>query len=112
MRNSISIPGSLTSAFHSKAEYSFDLESSLSFFSPADVAVLRWSYKHAREMLRRMDAYRGLFAGHHPKFPQGSEAANEFETNGPVDISAPDIVYTAEDDEAIDDYHKEFSGYS
>ncbi|KAJ7761998.1 GMC oxidoreductase-domain-containing protein [Mycena maculata] len=72
---------------------------------PEDVAVLRWSYKWSREMARRMESYRGEFAAEHPLFPAGSAAAC-FETKGPVPVSAPDIVYSAEDDEAIDNYHR------
>ncbi len=74
--------------------------------SPADLAVLRWAYKHSREFARRMSAYRGYTAAAHPLFPKGSEAATEFEVQGPVAISAPDIDYTEEDDAAIDDYHR------
>ncbi|KAJ6520924.1 GMC oxidoreductase-domain-containing protein [Mycena vulgaris] len=70
-----------------------------------DVAVLRWSYKWSREMARRMDSYRGEFAPEHPQFAAGSPAAC-VEADGPVPLSAPDIVYSAEDDEAIDRYHR------
>ncbi|KAK0236115.1 GMC oxidoreductase-domain-containing protein [Armillaria nabsnona] len=73
---------------------------------PADLAVLRWAYKHSREFARRMSAYRGYTVAAHPLFPKGSEAATEFEVQGPVAISAPDIDYTEEDDAAIDDYHR------
>ncbi|KAJ7707466.1 GMC oxidoreductase-domain-containing protein [Mycena rosella] len=72
---------------------------------PEDVAVLRWSYKWTREMARRMDSYRGEFAPEHPQFAAGSAAAC-VEAEGPVPISTPDIVYTTEDDEAIDRYHR------
>ncbi|KAJ6624001.1 GMC oxidoreductase-domain-containing protein [Mycena sp. CBHHK59/15] len=72
---------------------------------PEDVAVLRWSYKWSREMARRMDSYRGEYAAEHPLFPAGSAAACA-EAEGPVPISAPDIVYSAKDDEAIDRYHR------
>ncbi|KAJ7731929.1 hypothetical protein DFH07DRAFT_991055 [Mycena maculata] len=72
---------------------------------PEDVALLRWSYKWSREMARRMEAYRGEFALEHPSFSTGSAAACG-ETEGPVPISAPDIVYSVEDDEAIDNYHR------
>ncbi|KAJ7227334.1 GMC oxidoreductase-domain-containing protein [Mycena pura] len=72
---------------------------------PEDVAVLRWSYKWSREMARRMASYRGEFAPDHPQFPVGSQAACG-PADGPVPIMAPDIVYTAEDDEAIDTFHR------
>lgn len=73
--------------------------------SPADLGILRWTYKHAREFARRMCFYRGEFAPDHPKFPQGSAAESNV-ANGPVPTSAPTISYTAEDDKAIDDYHR------
>lgn len=72
---------------------------------PADLSVLRWAYKKGREFARRMDSFRGEFELGHPDYPQGSGAA----TNGlaqPVDISSPDIIYSAEDDKAIDEYHR------
>ncbi|KAJ7455243.1 GMC oxidoreductase-domain-containing protein [Mycena galericulata] len=72
---------------------------------PEDVAVLRWSYKWSREMARRMESYRGEFTLEHPPFAAGSAAACG-EAKGPVPISAPDIVYSAEDDEAIDRFHR------
>jgi hypothetical protein len=43
-------------------------------------------------MARRMDSYRGEFFEDHPKFPAGSPAACVV-AEGPVPISAPDIVY-------------------
>ncbi|KAJ6512998.1 GMC oxidoreductase-domain-containing protein [Mycena sanguinolenta] len=70
-----------------------------------DLAVLRWAYKWSREMARRMDSYRGEFPPEHPNFAAGSAAACG-PADGPVPISAPDIVYSAEDDEAIDQYHR------
>ncbi|KAJ7158530.1 GMC oxidoreductase-domain-containing protein [Mycena filopes] len=74
-----------------------------------DVAVLRWTYKWSREMARRMDSFRGEYALEHPLFPAGSAAACA-KVDGPVPIDAPDIVYSAEDDEAIDRYHRAVVG--
>ncbi|KAG2113899.1 GMC oxidoreductase-domain-containing protein [Suillus discolor] len=68
---------------------------------PSDIVPLNFGYKKTRELLRRMASYRGEFAAGHPDFPEGSAAACR-EASGPVDLNAPDIVYTAEDDEAID----------
>ncbi|KAK0204800.1 GMC oxidoreductase-domain-containing protein [Desarmillaria ectypa] len=73
---------------------------------PADLATLRWAYKHGREFARRMEAYRGCFRPGHPRFPEGGEAAVDVGAQGPVAMSAPDIRYTNEDDEAIDVYHR------
>jgi alcohol oxidase len=53
-----------------------------------------------------MASYRGEVPAGHPDFPEGSAAACR-EASGPVDLNAPDIVYTAEDDEAIDRFHRE-----
>ena len=73
--------------------------------SPADVVVLRWAYKHVREICRRMEFYRGDPQGGHPTFPEGSQAAIQL-TDSPVEISAPKIVYSKEDDDAIDEFHR------
>ncbi|KAI1845515.1 hypothetical protein JX266_008373 [Neoarthrinium moseri] len=59
-----------------------------------------WAYKKSREIMRRMNTYRGELALGHPRFPEGSKA-------GCVEIDAPlgevqDLVYTAEDDAAIE----------
>jgi len=62
-----------------------------------------------REILRRMRSYRGEVPGaRHPQFPKGSAAVCR-EASGPVDMNAPDIIYTAEDDEAIDKFHRDYS---
>ncbi|RXW15040.1 hypothetical protein EST38_g10808 [Candolleomyces aberdarensis] len=71
----------------------------------ADVAVFRWMYKHLREIARRMPFYRGEILDCHPAFPAGSGATCKPE-NDPVDIDAPKLVYTVEDDVAIDDFHR------
>ena len=78
--------------------------------SPADVDLLRWAYKKGREMARRMASYRGEYEPGHPRFPKGSQAATNASAS-PVDISFPDIVYSAEDNEAIDTYCRETGLY-
>ncbi|KAJ7031361.1 GMC oxidoreductase-domain-containing protein [Mycena alexandri] len=85
------------------------LEVEPGFLDQQDVAVLRWTYKWSREMARRMDSYRGEYALEHPLFTAGSAAACG-KADGPVPIDAPDIVYSAEDDEAIDRYHRAVVG--
>ena len=72
----------------------------------ADVVTLRWAYKKLREHTRRMKLYRGEILSSHPKFPKGS-AAETRSTAMPVEITAPDIVYTKEDDEAIERFYRE-----
>ncbi|KAI0644557.1 alcohol oxidase-like protein [Trametes meyenii] len=68
-----------------------------------DLAVLRHVYKRTREFARRMSTYRGEYAPDHPEFPKGSAAAIPEGPVMPVPIDAPEIVYTTQDDEAIDD---------
>lgn len=58
-----------------------------------------------REWIRRMPHYRGELQLKHPVFPAGS-AAECKERDGPVPIDAPNIVYTTEDDKAIDHFHR------
>ncbi|KAF8150064.1 GMC oxidoreductase-domain-containing protein [Crassisporium funariophilum] len=71
----------------------------------ADVVILRWAYKKAREFARRMNQYRGEVIVGHPNFAEGSRAASQLASK-PVDISTSDIVYSEEDDAAIDEYHR------
>jgi len=73
--------------------------------SKEDLGALRWGYKKGREIARRMALHRGEFDGGHPTFPAGSAAAVR-PVGEPVDISAPPIQYTAEDDAAIDEWHQ------
>ncbi|KAF8813189.1 alcohol oxidase [Phlegmacium glaucopus] len=72
---------------------------------PADLVILRWAYKKAREMARRMKFYRGDLEVAHPKFAEGSLAATQL-AGTPVEISAPEITYSKEDDDAIDEHHR------
>ena len=54
-----------------------------------------------------MASYRGEFAVNNPAFPAGSAAAIPTHAGDdlrPVAMDAPDIVYTSEDDRAIDEY--------
>ncbi|KAG1884896.1 GMC oxidoreductase-domain-containing protein [Suillus subluteus] len=74
---------------------------------PSDIVPLNFGYKKMREILRRMPSYRGEVPAGHPCFPEGSAAVCR-ETTGPVDLNAPDLIYTAEDDEAIDRYNRDW----
>ncbi|KIL67122.1 GMC oxidoreductase [Amanita muscaria Koide BX008] len=76
------------------------------FDKPVDIGVMRWAYKKTRELVRRMNLYRGEHASGHPKFSKGT-AAECKPAEGPVDINAADIVYSKDDNEAIDQYHRE-----
>ena len=80
-------------------------------FSPADLVILRWAYKHVREIGRRMESYRGEVQVEHPTFAEGSRAATQAIAT-PVEISAPKIVYSKEDDDAIDEFHRRTGSYT
>ena len=67
-----------------------------------DLTKLVWAYKKQREIVRRMNVYRGEVAAAHPAFSEESKAAC-----GPRDFPLEpdsDIEYTAEDDAAIEDW--------
>ena len=86
-----------------EAIYSFS--NVLFISSPADLVILRWTYKHVREIARRMEFYRGEVQVEHPTFAEGSQASTQA-TAAPVEISAPKIDYSKEDDDAIDEFHR------
>ncbi|KAJ1301180.1 hypothetical protein OPQ81_003591 [Rhizoctonia solani] len=58
----------------------------------ADVEMHIWMYKKSREIARRMPSYRGEYAPLHPKFSEG------------------DLVYTTEDDAAIEEFVRQRGG--
>jgi len=73
----------------------------------ADLDIHIWAYKKARETVRRMPHYRGEYAPLHPQFPEGSAAAS-VKLDGPcVASEVKDLVYTAEDDAAIEAYMRQ-----
>uniref|UniRef100_A0A0W0FAC3 Alcohol oxidase-like protein n=1 Tax=Moniliophthora roreri TaxID=221103 RepID=A0A0W0FAC3_MONRR len=76
----------------------------------ADHATLRWGYKKAREIARRMSVYKGDHLPGHPAFSPDSDAAVKDETkaSGPTPIDAPNIKYTKEDDKVIEEFNKVF----
>ncbi|KAJ7484679.1 GMC oxidoreductase-domain-containing protein [Mycena latifolia] len=76
--------------------------------NPVDVLILRWAYKKGREIARRLPAFRGALVPVHPEFAQDSPAA--LTETGPVPLDAPNIVYSAEDDKAIDAFLRQFAG--
>ncbi|KAJ7707067.1 alcohol oxidase [Mycena metata] len=76
----------------------------------SDVAALRWGYKKSREILRRMGAFRGALVPAHPQFAVNSAAV--LKETAPVPLNAPNIVYSAADDAAIDTYIRSFVGTS
>ncbi|KAB5588488.1 hypothetical protein CTheo_8072 [Ceratobasidium theobromae] len=75
----------------------------------ADVDAHVWMYKKSRrETLRRMPSFRGEYALLHPKFPTGSAAAC-LRLDGPLPEDVQDIVYTPEDNAAVEDYVRQRS---
>lgn len=70
---------------------------------PSDLQLFSMGYKKIRELFRRMACFRGEVASDHPQFPEDSAASCK-KTEGPIPIDAPDIVYTPEDDKAIEEY--------
>ncbi|KAK0203521.1 hypothetical protein DFS33DRAFT_1374034 [Desarmillaria ectypa] len=71
----------------------------------ADVLALRWAHKRGRELARRMGAYHGEHKPDHPSFSERSSAIIG-DASGPIDIDAPDIVYSADDGKITDAYHR------
>lgn len=84
------------------------LDFSTGFFSDTgDVDIKKhiWAYKKQREIVRRMDTYRGEVAAAHPPFPAGSKAA-AIETDGPLK-DMTDLEYSAEDDAVLEKWLRE-----
>ncbi|TFY67269.1 hypothetical protein EVG20_g4001 [Dentipellis fragilis] len=72
----------------------------------ADVRPMVWGYKMTREIARRMPLFEGEYAPMHPTFAEGSQASHI--KGAPVPVDAPKIVYSEEDDKAIERYTREF----
>jgi len=73
--------------------------------SDADLVILRWGYKKSRELARRLKYYAGDLVIGHPNFKPGSKAATS-QSNAPTALTASEIDYSKEDDDAIDEYHR------
>ena len=58
-----------------------------------------------------MEFYRGDLKIGHPTFPEGSQAVTK-QAGTPVEIFAPKIVYSKEDDDAIDEFHRLTGSYT
>ncbi|KAJ6502932.1 GMC oxidoreductase-domain-containing protein [Mycena vitilis] len=78
--------------------------------SHIDILSLRWAYKKGREIMRRLPCFRGACLPCHPQFSEHSLAAL-LETDT-VPLEAPNIVYSAEDDLAIDKYLRQHTATS
>lgn len=87
-------------------EISDRLDFTTGFFSDphgVDIKMHVWAYKKHREIIRRMEVYRGEFAGGHPPFgPDSNAICVQLDDSQSRDVA--DIVYTAEDDKVIEDW--------
>lgn len=70
-----------------------------------DVKKQVWAYKKQREIMRRTAMYRGELAAGHPSFPEGSAAACATVDSALENVE--DIAYSAEDDQAIEQWVRE-----
>jgi alcohol oxidase len=57
-----------------------------------------------------MEFYRGDFRVGHPTFAEGGQAVTQ-PAGLPAEMSAPKIVYSNEDDDAIDKFHRRTGSY-
>lgn len=65
-----------------------------------DLTMAMWLYKRQREIVRRLDVYRGEVVPIHPPFAADSDAACK-KRDGPLPPDIADIVYTADDNEVL-----------
>ncbi|KAH9896164.1 alcohol oxidase-like protein [Xylariomycetidae sp. FL2044] len=71
-----------------------------------DIKKSRWAYKQQREIIRRMDSFRGEMADYHPRFPDSSRArCTTVDMPLPEDVA--NIEYSEEDDAVIDQWIRE-----
>ena len=82
--------------------YSTLLQIVYSFNRKADVQPLVLAYKFSREIARRMPHFRGEPPMQHPTFVPGSPASIIEHAKGPVSFDAPRIVYSEDDEHAIE----------
>ena len=65
---------------------------------------ITWGYKFLREIARRMPHFRGEPPGLHPAFAPGGPASIVAHAEGPVSFDAPRIVYSEEDERALEEF--------
>jgi choline dehydrogenase-like flavoprotein len=68
-----------------------------------------WLYKKQREIVRRLDVYRGEYAAAHPPFDADSNAACK-KRDEPLPLNVKDIVYTTADDAVLTKWIRETLG--
>ncbi|EPQ54594.1 alcohol oxidase-like protein [Gloeophyllum trabeum ATCC 11539] len=73
----------------------------------ADLALLNWAYKRSREFARRLGVYQGEYTQAHPKFDEQSPAFCR-DSGTPAAVHAEDIQYSGVDEEAVEQYTREF----
>jgi len=84
-------------------DVSVDTDFNPGFFeSKADVQPLMWGYKFTREIARRMPHFRGEPPILHPAFAPGGPASVIEHADGPVPFDSPRIVYSEEDEHALE----------
>ena len=65
-----------------------------------DLAMAMWLYKKQREIVRRLDVYRGEFPALHPPFDADSDAVCK-KRSEPLPPDVKNIVYSAADDAVL-----------
>ena len=65
---------------------------------------LKWGYKFAREIARRMPHFRGEPAALHPAFAPGTPASIVAHAEEPVAFDAPRIVYSEDDERVLEEF--------
>ncbi|RYP53516.1 hypothetical protein DL768_001553 [Monosporascus sp. mg162] len=68
-----------------------------------DLAMAMWLYKKQREIVRRLDVFRGEYEPLHPPFAAGSDAACK-KIDGPLPPDVKDIVYSEADDVVLEQW--------
>jgi len=94
---------------HAHITHAEDVSAPLDFVpgyleSMADVKLLVWNYKFSREIARRMPHFRGEPTAAHPMFSPGGPASVIEHAEGPVSMDVPRIVYSDEDERALEAY--------
>lgn len=74
----------------------------LSDADQTDVKMSMWAYKKQREIVRRMDTYRGEYGPGHPPFSTSSDAA-ACHVDAPLS-DVRDIKYSDEDDKVLEQW--------
>lgn len=98
-------PYSRGSIHISKSDTGYDFNAGF-LDNEADVKTQVWGYKHARAIARKLPFFEGEVAVAHPKYPPGSAAGVLSSSEGAI----KDIVYTKEDDAAIESWIRQSVG--